>query len=182
MKKHKKVVYLGVLGLSLGLFGITLGANADTVTVKSGDTVSEIANQYHTSINSIVSLNKLTNPNLIHVGDKLVVNTNQTSQSSVAGVTSIKDSTNYTNSTSKVADEAHTASYGTYEQKIIQHESRGEANAENGSYYGLYQLDKSYLHGDYSVANQQKVFTQYVQQRYGNIQNAWNHEQQYGWY
>jgi len=182
MKKHKTIVYLGILGLGAGLFGTTLVANADTVTVKSGDTVSEIANQYHTSVNSIASLNKLANPNLIHVGDKLAVNANQSSQSNVAGVASSNASSNYTDSKSSEVNQAPTASYETYEQKIIQYESRGKANAENGSYYGLYQLDKSYLHGDYSVANQQKVFNQYVQQRYGNIQNAWNHEQQYGWY
>lgn len=179
MKKHRTIVYLGILGLSAGLFGTTLAANADTVTVKSGDTVSEIADQYHTDVDSIVSLNKLTNPNLIHVGDRLVVNTNQ---SGAAGASSTNNTTNYTNSQSNASSQADMASYGTYEQKIIQYESRGQENAENGSYYGLYQLNKAYLHGDYSVANQQKVFNQYVQQRYGNIQNAWNHEQKYGWY
>lgn len=42
-------------------------------TVKSGDTLSEIAAKYKTSVNRLVSLNGIKNPNLIRVGQKLRV-------------------------------------------------------------------------------------------------------------
>nr|AIA91455.1 CAZy families CBM50 protein [uncultured Lactobacillus sp.] len=45
---------------------------------------------------------------------------------------------------------------------MVQHESGGNYNARNGKYIGKYQLDESYLNGDYSAANQDKVAAQYV--------------------
>lgn len=55
-------------------------ANADTVTVKAGDTISSIAQANQVSISSIVSANKLANINLIYVGQKLEVGTPTNSQ------------------------------------------------------------------------------------------------------
>ena len=43
---------------------------------------------------------------------------------------------------------------------------------QNGKYTGKYQLDASYLNGDYSPANQEQVADQYVAQRYGSWSNA----------
>lgn len=40
-------------------------------TVKSGDTLSAIAKTYGTTVNNLVSLNNISNPNLIRVGQKL---------------------------------------------------------------------------------------------------------------
>ena len=51
-------------------------------TVKSGDTLSGIANQYNTTVNQIVSLNQLSNPNLIYVGQVLKLKNSQTTNSS----------------------------------------------------------------------------------------------------
>lgn len=65
---------------------------------------------------------------------------------------------------------------------IVQRESGGNYNARNGQYIGKYQLSSSYLHGDYSPANQDRVANQYVAQRYGNWGNAAAHERAYGWY
>ena len=42
-------------------------------TVKSGDTLSAIAKKYGTSINNIVKLNNIKNPNLIYPNQKLRV-------------------------------------------------------------------------------------------------------------
>ena len=44
-----------------------------TYTVKSGDNLSTIALRYHTSVDAIVRLNSLSNPNLIYVGQVLVI-------------------------------------------------------------------------------------------------------------
>ncbi len=51
-------------------------------TVKSGDTLSGIASQYNTTVNQIVSLNQLSNPNLIYVGQVLKLKNSQTTNSS----------------------------------------------------------------------------------------------------
>lgn len=65
---------------------------------------------------------------------------------------------------------------------IVARESGGNYNATNGNYYGKYQLSRSYLHGDYSPANQDRVANQYVSSRYGSWVNAENHWKQCGWY
>lgn len=66
---------------------------------------------------------------------------------------------------------------------IVQRESGGNYNARNGQYVGKYQLSSSYLHGDYSPANQDRVADQYVAQRYGGSWiNAQHHWEQFGWY
>lgn len=44
-----------------------------THTVLSGDTLSSIASQYNTSVSSLQSLNGIANPNLIYVGQTIVV-------------------------------------------------------------------------------------------------------------
>lgn len=54
-----------------------LGENTSYYTVKSGDTLSAIANNYHTTVACIVSLNSISNPNLIYVGKTLKIYTIQ---------------------------------------------------------------------------------------------------------
>ena len=51
-----------------------LGANVTkTYTVKSGDTLSEIANKYKTTVTKLVKDNNIKNANLIYVGQKIVI-------------------------------------------------------------------------------------------------------------
>jgi LysM repeat protein len=42
-------------------------------TVKAGDTLSKIAKKYNTTVNKLVADNNIKNPNLIYVGQKLVI-------------------------------------------------------------------------------------------------------------
>lgn len=65
---------------------------------------------------------------------------------------------------------------------IANRESSGSYSARNGQYIGKYQLSASYLNGDYSAANQERVADQYVASRYGSWQNAQAHWQANGWY
>lgn len=44
-----------------------------TYTVKAGDTLYYIAIQYNTSVQQIIQLNGISNPNLIYVGQKLII-------------------------------------------------------------------------------------------------------------
>ncbi len=61
-------------------------------------------------------------------------------------------------------------------------ESTDNYNARNGKYIGKYQLTNSYLNGDYSPANQERVADQYVASRYGSWTAAKNFWLQNGWY
>lgn len=65
---------------------------------------------------------------------------------------------------------------------IVWHESRGLYTARNGRYYGAYQLDRAYLRGNFSKANQDKTAYRYVMGRYGSWKNAKRHWLSYGWY
>lgn len=51
----------------------TTNINVQTYTVKKGDTLSEIAQKFNTTVNELVKLNNIKNPNLIYVGQKLKI-------------------------------------------------------------------------------------------------------------
>ena len=81
---------------------------------------------------------------------------------------------------------ASTTSYSSNSAKeiIAQRESGGDYNAVNptGKYIGRYQLDRSYLNGDHSIANQERVADKYVAERYGSWEAALEHSNTHGWY
>ena len=65
---------------------------------------------------------------------------------------------------------------------IAQKESGGSYTATNGQYIGRYQLTDSYLNGDYSAENQERVADAYVAGRYGSWTAAKNFWLNNGWY
>lgn len=65
---------------------------------------------------------------------------------------------------------------------IAWRESGGDYGATNGRYIGRYQLDSSYLDGDYSEENQEAAAEAYIADRYGSWQAAQEHWREYGWY
>lgn len=71
-------------------------ATAASYTVKSGDTLSSIATQHNTTVNQIVSLNSLSNPNLIYVGQVLKLKNSQTTNSSSSTSTTTTTAGTYT--------------------------------------------------------------------------------------
>ena len=217
--KMKKVL-VSAAALTGAMVGTQAIANADTiVTVKAGDTVSELARQYDTTISAIQQLNNLSNPNLIFVGQQLKVQGQaqqapkqtvpvqpakavqtqapkqnvqpqqtqtvqaqapkqnvQTQQTTVKAQTSKQQAQPSNNNAGlSSSDEAAKA-------WIVARESGGNYNARNGQYVGKYQLSASYLNGDYSPANQDRVANQYVQSRYGSWTNAQRFWQAHGWY
>lgn len=197
----KKTAVIASAAALTGVFASAAVANADTVTVKSGDTVSKLAKDYNTTVDAIVNTNKLSNANLIFVGQKLEIgettqadNNQQAAQGQqnqqaaqgqqsqqVAPVASSQQATtNYntnSNYTSNVSGNEQAA-----KEWIAARESGGNYGARNGQYIGRYQLSASYLGGDYSPANQERVADQYVASRYGSWSAAQSHWLSNGWY
>ncbi len=95
-----------------------------------------------------------------------------TSSSTSASTASASTSSSTSSSSSEEAAKAWIASK----------ESGGSYTASNGNYYGKYQLSLSYLNGDTSAANQEKVANSYVQSRYGSWTAAKAFWQANGWY
>lgn len=176
-------------------------ANADTVTVKSGDTLSQIADENNTTVSSIQSLNSLQNIHLIFPGQKLVINANngdaavstqqsaqttqqasqqQTTQQASQQQTMQQASQQQTMQTTQQA--VASSSEQAARDWIASRESGGSYTAQNGNYYGKYQLSSAYLGGDYSAENQERVANSYVLDRYGSWANAKSHWLQNGWY
>lgn len=61
-----------------------------TYTVKKGDTLSEIAVLFNTTVSALVKLNGIKNPNLIYPGQRLKISGNTTKQSSKSKVYVVK--------------------------------------------------------------------------------------------
>lgn len=174
-------------------------ANADTVTVKSGDTLSQIADENNTTVSSIQSLNSLQNIHLIFPGQKLVINANNgdaavstqqsaqtTQQSAQTTQQASQQQTTQQASQQQTMQTTQQAVASSSEQAardwIASRESGGSYTAQNGNYYGKYQLSSAYLGGDYSAENQERVANSYVLNRYGSWANAKSHWLQNGWY
>lgn len=179
------------------------------VRVEAGDTVSSIANKYGTDVSTIASASNLSDANKIFVGDILVLTpeaqqpttnnvqtpvANQAQPASQATVNTqlvqntqpMQSQAPVQQSTTPVQSQPATSAVSGSEQSakewIASRESGGSYGATNGRYVGRYQLDASYLNGDYSEANQERVAQQYVNNRYGSWVNAQSFWQSHGWY
>ncbi|WP_338208032.1 LysM peptidoglycan-binding domain-containing protein [Lactiplantibacillus paraxiangfangensis] len=106
--KIKNLVLSSTAALALFALSATV-ANADTVTVKAGDTVSEIAQNHNTTVSAIEKANKLSNVNLIFVGDKLEVN-GTTTTTTTSAATSAAPQSAASQATSSVASQASATS------------------------------------------------------------------------
>ena len=65
---------------------------------------------------------------------------------------------------------------------IIYRESRWQPNAENGSHYGLGQLDNSKKHHKGKPRLQVRKTLDYIKNRYGTPCVAYRHHLERGWY
>ena len=104
----------------------------------------------------------------------------QTSQASVQKAAPVRQAST-TNNNSSYSSNA-TGNEAAATAWIAARESGGSYTARNGQYIGKYQLSSSYLNGDYSAANQERVADNYVKSRYGSwsaAKNAWVSQ---GWY
>ena len=174
---NKKIFVKRVIGLSLlsGMF-IPVLTSAESYTVKSGDTLSAIAREKNTTVDAIAQKNKISNVNLITVGQVLEIEDDKATTNTTEQATTSKATTTVSASDGLSAEDAAAKEW------IAQKESSGSYKAQNGQYYGRYQLSLSYLNGDLSPENQEKVANQYVVNRYGSWSAAKNFWLVNGWY
>ena len=171
-----------VIGLSLlsGMF-IPVLASAESYTVKSGDTLSAIAKEKNATVDAIAKKNKISNVNLITVGQVLEIEDEKATTNTTEQAATSKANTTQATTTVSASDGLSSEDAAAKEW-IAQKESSGSYTAQNGQYYGRYQLSLSYLNGDLSEANQEKVANQYVVNRYGSWSAAKNFWLANGWY
>ena len=179
---NKKIFVKRVIGLSLlsGMF-IPVLASAESYTVKSGDTLSAIAKEKNTTVDAIAKKNKISNVNFITVGQVLEIEDEKATTNTTEQATTSKANTGQATTTVSASD-GLSAEDAAAKEWIAQKESSGSYTAQNGQYYGRYQLSLSYLNGDLSPENQEKVANQYVVNRYGSWSAAKIFWLTNGWY
>ena len=185
---------------------------SSTYTVKEGDTLSEIAETHNTTVEKLAENNHIDNIHLIYVGQELVIDgpvapvatpapatyaapaaQDETVSAPVAETTEVVEEAapaasapvaEETVAAAETSAPASTVSGSEAEAKewIAQKESGGSYTATNGQYIGRYQLTDSYLNGDYSAENQERVADAYVAGRYGSWSAAKNFWLNNGWY
>lgn len=185
----------------------TFAQETKTYTVKPGDTLSEIAETYNTTVEKLAKLNNIKNVDLIFIDQVLVIDgeapvaETTTTEAPVAEVEetpavaeTVVEETTYEETYSAPASapaaaESYSAPAATVsgseaeaKEWIAQKESGGNYTATNGRYIGRYQLTDSYLNGDYSAENQERVADAYVAGRYGSWTAAKNFWLNNGWY
>ena len=202
--KKIKTTIAGIAAL-LAFFAPSLASAQETVTytVKSGDTLSEIAEKYNTTVEKLAAKNNIKDIHLIYVDQVLVI---EGTASSVAPAATTEETAPVATETVEEAPaatttyeapaapatpaaESNTAAASTVsgseaeaKEWIAQKESGGSYTATNGRYIGRYQLTDSYLNGDYSAENQERVADAYVAGRYGSWSAAKNFWLNNGWY
>lgn len=203
-KKAMKITAAVAGAVALGTVGAATTANADTTyTVQSGDTLSSISYKLGRNLDFVDQLaqnNNIADKNLIFVGQQLtikddgeVVVNDQNNQPTAVAQVQTQPAAQTTAAAQSAASQAPVSTQSTYTSAvagsdaaakawIAARESGGSYTAQNGQYYGKYQLSSSYLNGDYSVANQERVADNYVASRYGSWTAAQQFWQGHGWY
>lgn len=164
---------------------------SSTYTVKEGDTLSEIAETHNTTVEKLAENNHIDNIHLIYVDQELVIDGPVAPVATPAPATYAAPAAQDETVSAPVAETpvvsetvVSTVSGSEAEAKewIAQKESGGSYTATNGRYIGRYQLTDSYLNGDYSAENQERVADAYVAGRYGSWTAAKNFWINNGWY
>ena len=209
-KKAAKITAAIAGAVALGTVDTATTANADSIyTVQAGDTLSGISYKLGhdlTFVDTLASNNQIADKNVIYVGQKLVIKDDgevapataqqvatlpaATSQNTTSQTPASQAPAQQTDSATTQSVNAAATNYtsnvagndAAAKAWIAGRESGGNYGARNGQYVGKYQLSASYLNGDYSAANQERVADQYVASRYGSWSGAQACWQSHGWY
>ena len=206
MTSLKTLLFGTTLAAGAAFFMGTTAHADEAYTVQSGDTLSAISQKYvgdNSLINAIAESNSISDINLIYSGQQLTIPTEGSAQAAVqeapvqaepvqAEQPVVQETVQTETQAAPVAETqaapavtetaATPASTSSAKEWIAQKESSGSYTATNGRYIGRYQLDSSYLNGDYSAANQERVAEQYVTSRYGSWEAAKAFWEANGWY
>lgn len=164
---------------------------SSTYTVKEGDTLSEIAETHNTTVEKLAENNHIDNIHLIYVDQELVIDGPVAPVATPAPATYAAPAAQDETVSAPVAEipvvsetvvSTVIGSEAEAKEWIAQKESGGSYTATNGRYIGRYQLTDSYLNGDYSAENQERVADAYVAGRYGSWTAAKNFWLNNGWY
>ncbi|AGE30387.1 LysM peptidoglycan-binding domain-containing protein [Enterococcus faecium] len=204
MTSLKTLLFGTTLAAGAAFFMGTTAHADEAYTVQSGDTLSTISQKYvgdNSLINAIAESNSISDINLIYSGQQLTIPTEGSAQVAAEPQAAVQEAPvqtepvqaeqpvvqetvqTETQAAPAVTETAATpASTSSAKEWIAQKESSGSYTATNGRYIGRYQLDSSYLNGDYSAANQERVAEQYVTSRYGSWEAAKAFWEANGWY
>ncbi|ANY13669.1 LysM peptidoglycan-binding domain-containing protein [Latilactobacillus curvatus] len=207
MKSLKTLLYSAALTTvaTTGLLFVnqSQASAATTYTVANGDTLSTIAQKFNGStelVNQIATTNNIADINMIFVGEQLTIDADQVAttpaQTPAPVVTQQVAAPVQTPAPVVQAQPAVqvapvqqapvaaqiTTTTSSSKEWIAQKESGGSYSERNGQLIGRYQLSASYLNGDYSAANQDRVADQYVTSRYGSWDAAKSFWLSNGWY
>lgn len=194
MKLGKTFLFSTVLAAGAGLaMGATDAHASETYTVESGDTLSKISHKFagnDSLVDSIAKANKISNVNMIFAGQKLTIDGEAKAEKAQetapvqaeASAQQTQAAPVQQTQAAPVQETAPAATTSSAKEWIAQRESGGSYSATNGQYIGRYQLSASYLNGDYSAENQERVADQYVTSRYGSWEGAQSFWQANGWY
>ena len=208
MTSLKTLLFGTTLAAGAAFFMGTTAHADEAYTVQSGDTLSTISQKYvgdNSLINAIAESNSISDINLIYSGQQLTIPTEGSAQAAAEPQAAVQEApvqaepvqaeqpvvqeTVQTETQAATVAETQSAttektatSTNAAKEWIAQKESSGSYTATNGRYIGRYQLDSSYLNGDYSAANQERVAEQYVTSRYGSWEAAKAFWEANGWY
>ena len=207
MTSLKTLLFGTTLAAGAAFFMGTTAHADEAYTVQSGDTLSTISQKYvgdNSLINAIAESNSISDINLIYSGQQLTIPTEGSAQAAAEPQAAVQEApvqaepvqaeqpvvqeTVQTETQAAPVAETQSATTTTAtstnaaKEWIAQKESSGSYTATNGRYIGRYQLDSSYLNGDYSAANQEKVAEQYVASRDGSWEAAKAFWEANGWY
>ena len=183
LKTKSKSVKLGVAGAAFAAALLAPSvAKADSYTVQSGDTLSKIASAHNTTVDYLASVNGISDIHFITVGQTIELDAAAASAQTASETPAVEASAPAATTTTSNYSSSLSSSDAAAKETIAQRESSGSYTAQNGQYYGRYQLTSSYLNGDLSPENQERVADAYVASRYGSWSAAlafWNAN---GWY
>ncbi|USS90618.1 LysM peptidoglycan-binding domain-containing protein [Fructilactobacillus carniphilus] len=224
LKGLKSIAAVAAVSAGVLLAGASQADASTKITVQSGDTLSQLAQTYGVSVDSLQKANNIKDINRIYVGEVFVVGDNgnvkvasATSEAAKTATPAQPVAAQANDNEQAAAKPATQASQPASQSQAVQAqapvaqatpaaqpaaqtsqaaaqpatsnnnaavendgsldsiaavESGGSYTARNGQYIGKYQLSSSYLNGDYSPANQERVARQYAISRYGSVANA----------
>lgn len=138
VKVNIKQVMLGTAALAGMLVTSQAVANADSMTIKAGDTVWAYAQKYNVSVDKIAEANGLSNPNLIIAGKTINipgVKTGEkvTTKTTTASASSAKSTSAATSTSSQATSAAATSSSTTSASSTSQAVSSSSVAAQSSS-------------------------------------------------